>query len=125
MPSLPAAGRGTRSAGLRRAGILYPFLVLFIVLSIWSGPFFTKVNLLDILDQQASTLIIAAAGTLVLMAGGIDLSVGADLRAGRGDRGAPRALRLTGVAIVAGVAVGLAVGLVNGVIVDRLPDQLR
>ena len=53
---------------LRRAGILYPFLILFIVLSVSSGPFFTKVNLLDILDQQSSTLIIAAAGTLVLVA---------------------------------------------------------
>ena len=57
------------ASGLRRAGILYPFLILFIVLSVWSGPFFTKVDLLDILDQQASTLIIAAAGTLVLVAG--------------------------------------------------------
>ena len=65
------------ATGLRRAGILYPVLILFIVLSVSSGPFFTKVNLLDILDQQASTLIIAAAGTLVLVAGGIDLSVGA------------------------------------------------
>ena len=61
LPSLrPPAGLATR---LRRAGILYPFLILFIVLSVSSGPFFTKVNLLDILDQQASTLIIAAAGT--------------------------------------------------------------
>jgi ribose transport system permease protein len=65
------------TAGLGRAGILYPFLILFIVLSVSSGPFFTRVNLLDILDQQASTLIIAAAGTLVLVAGGLDLSVGA------------------------------------------------
>ena len=47
------------------------------MLSISSGPFLTKANLLAILDQQASTLIIAAAGTLVLVAGGIDLSVGA------------------------------------------------
>ena len=55
-------------ARLRRGGIIFPFLVLFVVLSVASGPFFTKVNLLDILDQQASTLIIAAAGTLVLIA---------------------------------------------------------
>ena len=33
--------------------------------------------MLEILDQQASYLIIAAAGTMVLIAGGIDLSVGA------------------------------------------------
>jgi ribose transport system permease protein len=63
LPSLrPSAGV---ASGLRRAGILYPFLILFIVLSVASGPFFTKVNLLDILDQQASTLIIAVAGVAV------------------------------------------------------------
>jgi ribose transport system permease protein len=101
---------------LRRGGIVFPFVVLFIVLSVASGSFFTKVNLLDILDQQASTLIIAAAGTLVLIAGGIDLSVGATyalagVTATRLALSVPPAL-----AIVAGVAVGLVVGLVNGVI---------
>ncbi len=115
LPSLrPSAGV---ASGLRRAGILYPFLILFIVLSVASGPFFTKVNLLDILDQQASTLIIAAAGTLVLVAGGIDLSVGA-VYALAGVTAAHLALFAPpGVAILAGVAVGLGVGLVNGVIV--------
>ena len=102
---------------LSRAGILYPFIILFIVLSVWSGPFFTKVNLLDILDQQSSTLIIAAAGTLVLVAGGIDLSVGA-VYALAGVTAAHLALFASpAVAIVAGIAVGLGVGLVNGVIV--------
>ena len=100
----------------RRGGIIFPFLVLFIVLSISSGPFFTKTNLLDILDQQASTLIIAAAGTLVLVAGGIDLSVGATY-ALASVVATKLALSVSPVlAIVAGVAVGLVVGLVNGVI---------
>jgi ribose transport system permease protein len=100
----------------RRGGIIFPFLVLFIVLSISSGPFFTKANLLDILDQQASTLIIAAAGTLVLVAGGIDLSVGATY-ALASVVATKLALSVNPVlAIVAGVAVGLVVGLVNGVI---------
>jgi ribose transport system permease protein len=100
----------------RRGGIIFPFLVLFIVLSIASGPFFTKANLLDILDQQASTLIIAAAGTLVLVAGGIDLSVGATY-ALASVVATKLALSVNPVlAILAGVAVGLVVGLVNGVI---------
>jgi ribose transport system permease protein len=100
----------------RRGGIIFPFLVLFIVLSIASGPFFTKTNLLDILDQQASTLIIAAAGTLVLVAGGIDLSVGATY-ALASVVATKLALSVNPVlAILAGVAVGLVVGLVNGVI---------
>jgi len=111
--------RGPRSEILgraRRGGIIFPFLVLFIVLSVSSGPFFTKTNLLDILDQQASTLIIAAAGTLVLVAGGIDLSVGATY-ALASVVATKLALSVNPVlAIAAGVAVGLAVGLVNGVI---------
>jgi ribose transport system permease protein len=101
---------------LRRAAIVFPFLILFVVLSVASGPFFTKVNLLDILDQQAATLIIAAAGTLVLVAGGIDLSVGA-IYALAGVTAAHLALSAPpAVAILAGLGVGLAVGLANGVI---------
>ena len=103
-------------ARLRRGGIILPFLALFIVLSVASGPFFTRVNLLDILDQQAATLIIAAAGTLVLVAGGIDLSVGATY-ALAGVVSAHLALSVPPVlAIGAGIAVGLVVGAVNGVI---------
>jgi ribose transport system permease protein len=102
--------------GARKSGILLPFLALFIILSIASSPFFSKVNLLDIVDQQASTLIIAAAGTLVLVAGGLDLSVGATY-ALAGVVSAKLALTMSPlVAILAGIAVGLLVGLVNGVI---------
>jgi ribose transport system permease protein len=101
---------------LRRAGIIWPFLVLFIVLSIASGPFFSKVNLLDILDQQASTLIIAAAGTMVLVSGCIDLSVGATY-ALAGVTSTELALHTSPfLAILAGVATGLVVGLVNGIV---------
>jgi ribose/xylose/arabinose/galactoside ABC-type transport system permease subunit len=44
----------------------------------WKGhTFYGQTNLLEILDQQSATLIMAAAGTMVLIGGGIDLSVGA------------------------------------------------
>ena len=77
-PTAAAGWRGrTTWEQLRRVGILFPFLVLFAVLSLSSYSFATTTNLLNILDQQSATLIIAAAGTLVLVAGGIDLSVGA------------------------------------------------
>ncbi len=107
---------GDLRSRLRRGGIIVPFLALFVVLSVASGPFLTKVNLLDILDQQASTLIIAAAGTLVLVAGGIDLSVGA-IYALAGVTAAHLALTVPPLlAIGAGLAVGLLAGLVNGMI---------
>ena len=110
-----------RAAGrLRATGIALPFAALFITLSIASSSFLTKVNLLNILDQQSATLIIAAAGTLVLVAGGIDLSVGA-VYALAGVTGAEMASRTSpAVAIALGVCVGLAVGLVNGLVVTRL-----
>jgi ribose transport system permease protein len=105
---------------LRATGIVLPFAALFIALSATSSSFLTKVNLLNILDQQAATLIIAAAGTLVLVAGGIDLSVGA-IYSLAGVTAAHFAQHTSPViAIALGIAVGLAVGLLNGLVVTRL-----
>src|SRR5512146_2707879 len=101
----------------RSGGIIYPFIVLFIVLAVWKGAtFYGTTNLLAILDQQSSTLIIAAAGTMVLVAGGIDLSVGATYALAQ-----VVTTKLVGSmnpvpAIGIGIAVGLGVGLVNGVV---------
>src|SRR5665213_4239675 len=52
-----------RLATLRSAGILLPFVILFVVISTTSSGFLTKVNLLNILDQQSAILVMAAAGT--------------------------------------------------------------
>jgi ribose transport system permease protein len=104
------------SARLRGAGILIPFAVLVLVLAVTSDSFATETNLLNILDQQTATLIIAAAGTLVLVAGGIDLSVGA-IYALAGVTAAKLAQHGSPApALAAGVAIGLAVGVVNGVV---------
>jgi ribose transport system permease protein len=101
----------------RAAGIVFPFLILFIVLTIASSSFATKANLLNILDQQAATLIIAGAGTLVLVSGGIDLSVGS-IYGLSGVVAAELALHNwpAGLAILVGVLVGFAAGLINGVV---------
>ena len=61
---------------LRDYGIVFSFAALFIVLSIASGPFFTRQNLENILDQWSATTIIAVGMTFVIIAGGFDLSVG-------------------------------------------------
>ena len=101
----------------RTAGIAIPFLILFVTLSITSGPFLHTTNLINILDQQAATLCIAAAGTLVLVAGGIDLSVGATYGLATVVAGEIAAHHSPVLAIAAGILAGLAVGLVNGIIV--------
>jgi ribose transport system permease protein len=120
VPERPASNAATVVDHLRTTGILLPFAALFLTLSVTSSSFLTKVNLLNILDQQAATLVIAAAGTLVLVAGGIDLSVGA-VYSLAGVTAAEVAQRTSPVlAIVLGIGVGLAVGLVNGLVVTRL-----
>ena len=104
-----------------------PFIALFLVLSLASAPFLTKANLLNIVDQQASTLIPAAAATLVLVAGGIDLSIGA-VYGLAGLVAAQLALSTNpGLAILVGLLVGLGIGLVNGVLttVLRIDDVDR
>lgn len=119
--AVPARPRGPDPAGwARRAGILVPFAGLFLVLSVVSPTFLRVENLQNILDQQSATIIVAAAGTLVLIAGGIDLSVGAtyalaSVTAGTiASQGGP-----VWLAVVGGILVGLVVGIANGILVTR------
>ena len=95
----------------RLAGIVIPFLILFTSLSIWVGPFFTKTNLINILDQQSAYLAIAAAGTLVLVAGGLDLSVGAIYGLAAVVSGQLAEHHSPVIAIGAGLLVGLGMGI--------------
>ena len=121
---LPAETTGPDVLGrlrwaVRKGGIVIPFVIVFVILSIVSGPFLRFQNLANILDQQAAIIIVAAAGTLVLIAGGIDLSVGA-LYGLAGATAAQLAVSFgPAVGIVAALGVGLAAGLANGVIVTR------
>jgi ribose transport system permease protein len=111
----------TQRAGgfVRRFGIGIPFVIVFVLLAIVSPPFLRTQNLTNILDQQAGIIILACAGTLVLIAGGIDLSIGAIY----GLAGAVALNTATTfsspLGVIAGLAVGLTVGLINGLVVTR------
>ncbi len=107
----------SRVSLLRDYSVLLATVALFVVLSITSSNFLTKTNLLNVVDQQTSLGIIAVAGTLVIIAGGFDLSVGAMYALG-GVVAAQLANHL-GVpeAIILGILVGALLGLVNGIAV--------
>ena len=70
-------GSRLRLSVLRDYGIVIAFAIIFVALSFASPVFLTSRNLLNILDQQAAIGMIAVGGTLVLIAGGLDLSTGA------------------------------------------------
>lgn len=92
-------------------------VVLFVVLSFSSSAFLNSSNLRDILQASAGTGIVACAGTLVIVAGGVDLSVGA-IFAVVGVISAKVAIS-TGVeaGIAVGIGVGAGLGLLNGLVV--------
>lgn len=105
--------------GIGRAGIVLPFVVTLAALTVSSDSFRRFENLANILDQQSAIIIVAAAFTLVLIAGGIDLSVGAVY--GLAGAVSTQLVASSGafVGILAGVALGLAVGLANGILITR------
>lgn len=113
----PTASARTVTARIRSNGIVVVFVVMFVVLALTSDAFLRPANLMNILDQQVPLLVIAAAGTLVIVGGGLDLSVGAvyALSAVVAAQTALAAGTVAGVA--AGIAAGVVVGLLNGVAV--------
>jgi ribose transport system permease protein len=112
------APRRTRAASwLARNAIAVVSAALFVVLCFASDAFLSKTNLLNILAANADVGIVACAATLVIIAGGLDVSVGAVYALG-GVVSAKVALHgSVGVGIAAGLATGLVAGLFNGTLV--------
>jgi ribose transport system permease protein len=107
-----------RQASPRDYGIVVGFVALFVALSVGSDVFLTSRNILNLLDQSAAVGIIACGATLVIIAGGFDLSVGASFAVS----GVVAALiaKHTGDAtlgILAGIAAGAGFGLFNALLI--------
>lgn len=102
-----------------RGGILIPFVVTLVLLTFVSPSFLRFQNLANILDQQSGIIIVAAAGTLVLIAGGIDLSVGAIYGLAGATAAQLAASSSTPIGVGAAVLLGLVIGLANGLVVAR------
>lgn len=108
----PGPARSVRQ--LRDYGIVIAFLALFVGLSIGSPVFLTERNLLNLAEQYSQVGIIACGVTLVIIAGGFDLSAGA-IYAFAGVVAAKVGLSAGAVpGLAAGVLAGGALGAVNG-----------
>jgi ribose transport system permease protein len=107
-----------RQARVRDYGIVIGFVALFVTLSLASPAFLTTRNLLNVLDQSAAVGIIACGATLVIIAGGFDLSVGATFAvAGVVAALVAKDVGNSGVGIAAGLGTGVVFGLFNAVLV--------
>lgn len=98
--------------------ILIALVALFVALSVSSSAFLTTSNLLNLLDQWTPVCFMALGGTLVLIAGGFDLSIGA-LFAMAGIVSVEVAnATSTPLGLIAGVLTGAVLGLGNGFLVS-------
>ncbi len=103
---------------------LLPFLsliILFVALSIASPYFLTANNLTSVARQTAVFNTMALGMTIVIISGGIDLSVGSIL----GLSGLVGTMALEAgypivVGVLAGIVIGMLCGFLNGLLVTRL-----
>ena len=107
---------------LAQVGPYLLLLVLCIIASVLSSAFLTTENITNILRQAAPLLIVAAGQTLVILVGGIDVSVGAlvsmtTVIGGSVMQASNARIPLT-LALVVGV--GLIVGIVHYILIVRM-----
>ena len=104
---------------------LLPFLTLialFVGLIIATPNFFTQTNLSSVVRQTAVINIMALGMTMVIITGGIDLSVGSILALA----GCLGTMTMTsGWPVWAGIAVGILVGCLAGLLNGALTTRLR
>ena len=116
--SAPAKTKLNFGFAVRDAGTLFGLLAIVVVFSFLSPNFLTEQNILNIMQQSSINACVALGMTLVIIGGGIDLSVGPTAAIAAI---AAAALMVGGapiiVAIPAALLFGAAAGAVNGALV--------
>ena len=119
--SLPKAGNLQRFIHSKESGVLGAILVLGLILTIKSPYFLTTINIFNILRNMSTIGIMAIGITMVIITGGIDLSIGS-------------VMAVTGMftarimyegmpvfpAVIIGLLFGTFMGFVSGTIITRL-----
>lgn len=102
-------------------GILIGFIALCVLLSFISPVFLSQKNIMNVLRQTSTNLYLACAMTMVIILGGIDLSVGAIIALSGVVTGGLIAFQGAPVvvAVIAGLLSGVVIGVFNGLVVAK------
>ena len=90
-------------------------LLIFITMLFFKTPFYTSYNLIDLVKSNSTLLIVAMGFTVVLVAGGVDLSVGGVMTVS-----GIIAIQLINsgtaipIAVLVSILFGAVIGLING-----------
>jgi ribose transport system permease protein len=108
--------------GTRELGVFLALVVLCIFMTYASPYFWTSENIFNVLRSMSTIGIMAIGMTMVIVSGGIDLSVGsvAAVSAMMTARQMSYAGWSPWVAFATGIVVGLMCGAVNGLVITRL-----
>lgn len=113
----PAPSRAI-AFSVRDAGTLIGLLIIFGIFAVLAPDFLTSRNLINILQQSSINACLALGMTLVIISGGIDLSVGPTAAV---SAVITATLLVSGVpvpiALVGGLVIGALCGLVNGLLI--------
>jgi ribose transport system permease protein len=126
-PAVQAPGKNGLSIDLPRLIAPLVLAAIMFAFTLLTPTFLTAGNLLAVLNQTAILALVAAGMTVVVRAGGIDLSIGVALDlAALAAAAAIADHYVPWVAAAAGLAFGLAVGLVNAflIVALRIPPFL-
>lgn len=100
-------------------GVIIAFVVLFVLLSVLSEKFLTPQNLFNVIRQITVNIVLACGMTMVILIGGIDLSVGSTVAISAclcggfiTNNGMPMP-----VAVLLAVLCGTALGAINGAVI--------
>jgi len=115
---LPAPARFAPAKLLRGQGALVALIVLVAFAAFRYEGFFTAYNASTFFRYNAMFMLIAIGMTMVILTGGIDLSVGS-VAAMTSVVAALASPYGAGAGLLAGIAAGAAVGLLNGVVITR------
>ncbi len=117
-------GKSVKQYFKENAGIIAAFIILCFFLTVnpvTHNTFMTTKNIFNVLRQISTNLYLACGMTMVIILGGIDLSVGSII-ALSGCVAAGCVVRYNlplPVALVVGVIIGLIVGIFNGFVISR------
>lgn len=115
-----AAENKARFAFIAKLGPLLGLVILSVVLTFLSDRFLTVDNLLNVTRQVSINAIISVGMTLVILTGGIDLSVGSILAfSGSITAGLLAGGQSLQLAVVLGLIVGAGLGFINGILITR------
>lgn len=129
MPKPIASSQPTRTGlsfrrllQIREFGVLLALVVLVVAMSFLSPAFLTELNIFNVLRGMSTIGIMSIGITMVIVTGGIDLSIGSILAAASimTARLIYTEVTTPWIAVLIGLGFGGVLGMVNGLVITRL-----